>query len=149
MPDPRNPELSQQPRLRRHPRSAELDARVLDPTAAPTIQGLTHRPTVYVGRRLIVAKGPRLNDQVDILREVADALGWEANLTRESAKTKNLRVGVRTVEISARENTIDRAPDAWYLLQKARLHVKDDLERLSGVGLDHVVDTRPMLPDPF
>ena len=116
--------LASEPRLRRRPGGKDLDARILDPNSAPVVQGFPARPTIYVGNRLIVAKGERRQRQVDLLKEVARSLGWVVREDPEKARTKGLKVGVVTVSITAGKDSIDRAPDAWYLLQKARQHLK-------------------------
>src|SRR5262249_47783636 len=79
MPDRPQPRLAQEPRLRvgrPHPEEEVLDARILDPYSAPVVQGVSGRPTIYVGDRLIVAKGDRCQHQIDILKDVAKTLGW-------------------------------------------------------------------------
>jgi hypothetical protein len=141
MADHRHVPLASEPRLRHRPR-ADLDARILDPNSAPVVQGFPTRPTIYVGNRLIVAKGDRCQHQVDILKEVAKSLGWVAREDPEKARTKGLKVGVITVSITAGRDSIDRAPDAWYLLQKARQHLKrKHKDELSG--LDSTMSSTP------
>src|SRR6188472_172640 len=117
MPDRPEIRLARGPRPAHHERLAAADeARVLDPSVAPTVPGLSSEPTAYVGSRLMVAKGPKLDAQVALLKMVAQDIGWNADLNTEPAKARGLRVGVRTVEITTASPTVDRQPDAWYLL---------------------------------
>src|SRR5690242_11513566 len=101
MPDRRDRSLSGEPRLRRRGPDADLDARILDPTPAPVVQGFPTRPTIYVGTRLIVAKGDRREHQVQILKDVAKTLGWVVREDREKARFKDLDIGVVTVSLTA------------------------------------------------
>src|SRR5829696_3416408 len=149
MPDRPEPRLARGPHRSHHEGlAAGHDARVLDPSQAPVVPGVDPSPTAYVATRLMVAKGPRLDAQVALLQMVAQDIGWNVRVDREPAKARGLRVGVRTVQITTASPSVDRQPDAWYLLQKARLHVTD-LADLAGVGLDHLVSTRPYTPMPF
>ena len=64
----------------------------------------------------MVGKGAGFEERLAIVREVAASYDWDTRLTPEPRKARNLPLGVRTVEITARA-TASEAPDAWHLLQ--------------------------------
>ena len=114
MPDRPEPRLAHGPHPAHHQRlAAGDDARVLDPSQAPVVPGVSASPTAYLASRLMVAKGAKFDDQVALLQLVAQDVGWKVQVNREPAKARGLRVGVRTVQISTASPTVDRQPDAW------------------------------------
>ena len=56
---------------------AGLEGRVLDPATAITVKGVTPRPTVYVGPRLLISKSVDFDGALRVLRAVAEPLGWD------------------------------------------------------------------------
>ena len=116
-------------------------------TPVPRSPGVNANPTTYLASKLIVAKGPRYDEQVALLRKVALGLDWRVTEDGQSAKTRDLAIGVRTVTIKASSPDAERQPDAWVLLRRARRVAKPS--ELAGIGLDHVVSTRPYQPMPF
>jgi len=136
--------LAREPRPMRPEKLAAADARMVDPATSLRVDGVSGRPTAYVGTRLMIAKGGQVNEQLGLLREVAETLEWSVDLDLEPAKAEGLKLGVRTVTVGPASVNVDRVPDAWYLLQKARL-IKG-VHAMSGVGLDHVVSTRSVEP---
>src|SRR5690348_3947949 len=99
MPEPRNVPLAREPRMPHRDKLDAAGARVLDPSRAPVVDDVTARPTAYVADRLMIAKGPRLDEQVQLLRSAAETLGWTVRLNPEPAKARRLPLGVRTVGI--------------------------------------------------
>src|SRR5215212_1519318 len=101
MPDRPAPRLARGPHPAQHERLAALAGeRVLDSSQAPAVPGVSANPTAYVGSRLIVAKGPKFDAQVTVLQRVAQDIGWNVQVNRETVKARGLPVGVRTVEIT-------------------------------------------------
>ena len=107
MPDPRNVP----PRPRAAAASSPAPGCRVDARGSSTRRGARRRrgdgasPTAYVGDRLMVAKGDRLDDQVAAL--AAGRRGrWagRCRLDREPAKARGLPLGVRTVQISHGES---------------------------------------------
>lgn len=121
-----------------------VEARILDPNRSLPVEGSTPRPTAYVGTRLLIAKGPDLDAKLEMLREVAESVKWTVRLDREPVKARDLTLGIRTATIRALNNEVEKAPDAWFLLQKTRLLHGHDSVR--GISLDHVVSTRQIGP---
>src|SRR3954447_1390373 len=78
---------------------ATVQGRVLDPATAIVVQGVTPRPTVYVGPRLVVSKAVDVEDALEVLAYVAERLGWAVSLDPEDPRTEGLRHGLRTVTI--------------------------------------------------
>jgi hypothetical protein len=147
MPEPRNARLAREPRMLHRDALEAAGARILDPSRTPIVGDERARPTAYVANRLMVAKGERLQEQVQLLRAAAETLSWSVRLDPEPAKARNLPLGVRTVHIGGAQAGVLDPPDAWALLQTARhLHGRDALR---GVDLDHVVSTRPVEPNPW
>ena len=55
----------------------KVDGRVLHPSTALTVKGIVPRPTVYVGPRLLVSRGPRDEEAVNALGDLAGRFGWQ------------------------------------------------------------------------
>src|SRR5215470_12363672 len=133
MPEPRNVPLAREPRMPHRAHLEAAEARILDPERGPVVDGVKDRPTAYVGTRLMIAKGDRLDDHVALLQSAAESLGWQIRLETEPAKARRLPLGVRTVRISGPSTPVMQPPDAWALLQTARaLHGR---RAMSGVDL--------------
>ena len=96
------------------------------------------KPTAYVASRLMVAKSENTDRTLSFLREVAQSFGWSTELEPEDPRSRSLALGVRQIRLTADEHAVV-APDAWRLLQQARVQAGDDQTLLRGVGLDHVM----------
>ncbi len=59
-----------------------VQGRVLDPSTALTVKGVTPRSTVYVGPRLLVSRGPTDEASIRTLEGVAEGLGWSVTVSR-------------------------------------------------------------------
>ena len=89
MPDRPEPRLAHGPHPAHHQRlAAGDDARVLDPSQAPVVPGVSASPTAYLASRLMVAKGAKFDDQVALLQLVAQDVGWKVQVNREPAKAR-------------------------------------------------------------
>lgn len=136
-----DPELAARGR-QPHPRRLDtVRGRVLDPTRTPVTGLPPAHPTAYVRDRLMIDKR-KFDDLFPDLAEVATGHGWTLTPNRESAKTRNLPFGVRTVTLSAPRHR--RQPDAWQLLQYLRKEKGEDA--LRGIDLDHIVQTGAFQP---
>ncbi|MFT3873656.1 MAG: S8/S53 family peptidase [Nocardioides sp.] len=136
----------------------EYDGRVLDPSTAMALPGITPYATVYVGPRLLISTLFDVPLLLGRLREVAAGLGWSVSLdagVREPAEGRRRRgrmprtwsksgedIGVVGVNLSVTEGNgkAVQAPDGWILLQQARATFGNPMR---GVGLDHIVFLRP------
>jgi hypothetical protein len=116
MPEPRNVRLAREPRMPHRDAIEAAGARILDPSRAPVVGDEKARPTAYVANRLMVAKGERMQEQVQLLRSAAETLSWTVRLNPEHAKARNLPLGVRTVHIGGAQASVLEPPDAWALL---------------------------------
>ena len=56
-----------------------VNGRVLDPSTALVVKGVQPRSTVYVGPRLTISRALDFAETLDILRDVADELGWDVD----------------------------------------------------------------------
>ncbi|MEZ5096959.1 MAG: hypothetical protein R2731_13150 [Nocardioides sp.] len=114
--------------------------RLLDPTSAVPVDGITPRPTAYLGSNLLVDESAA--GTVQALAELAKSLRWELVLDREAQHTSLLDdsvVGVRRYVL--RQADGGSAPDAWILLQLARS--RQGLDALRGVSLEHLLLGHP------
>src|SRR5664280_3748888 len=133
-----------------------VDARLLNPQYAVTVDGVSPRSTVYVRSSLVVSRTDRAAT-VAMLDEVAASLGWQVTLdeshdgtrltyagrARARAHDSGAAVfGVSRLLISVLPNQAAASPDAWVLIQKAR--ALKGVEALRGVGLDHVLSSSPV-----
>ena len=109
-PTPRKP-LDRDPRPPRPDVIAAVEGRLLDPATAITVKGVTPRPTVYVGPRLVVSKAVDFEGALRVLRAVAEPLGWDVVPEPEDPRTAGLRFGVRAVRIVVASNRATIAPD--------------------------------------
>jgi len=140
-----------------------VQGRVLDPATALTVAGVEPRPTTYVGPALLIADD-RFADVFDTLQRAAGELGWvveedpnypppRVRVDDDGVPVRDQRTesglvaaaddgfapALRRVVISVQSRTAQNSPDAWALLQQARA-AADDLDALTGVGLDHVIE---------
>src|SRR5688500_15191273 len=129
--------------------------RVLDPATALQIEGVAPRPTAYVGPRLLVSRTD-FNRTLARLRKVAEKLGWAVDeegvdpetgepfddgaglsaaekrrLATQRRELAELRFGIRKLWITVASASATRAPDAWALLEHAR--VTYDFQLTKGV----------------
>jgi hypothetical protein len=118
---------------------AAADGRVLDPATATAIPGVHPRSTAYVGPRLLVSGAVDFDTALEVLRSVADSLGWTVDSEHEDPRTAGLRFGVRAVQVRVAPGRATPPPDAWTLLQQARAQL--GLDAVRGIALDHVIAT--------
>ena len=114
---------------------------MLDPATALFVEGVEPRPTVYVGPRLTISKSIDIDAAMEVLRQVAERLGWTVELEPEDRRLAQLKHGLRTVDIKLASDRAAIAPDGWTLLQQTRAQF--GVDSVKGVGLDHVVFTSP------
>src|SRR4051812_34344332 len=76
-----------------------VDGRLLDPATAIAVNGVVPRPTVYVGPRLVVSKAVNFDDALEVLRLVAEPLGWDVVPEDEDPRTAELEHGLRGIRI--------------------------------------------------
>ena len=107
-------------------------------------EGVTPRPTVYVGPRLLVSNRSTSPERSDVLRGVArtaSAGPWTSE-QRGPAHGEACASGCARSAVVRRLRPGAIAPDGWTLLQQARAQY--GVEPLRGVGLDHVVFSAPV-----
>jgi subtilisin family serine protease len=136
-----DPELATEGRQPNPTRIGAVRGRVLDPTRSPVTGLPPAHPTAYIRDRLMIDKR-RFDTLFPELEEVANEHGWTVTPNPESAKTRDLPFGVRTVTLSAPRHR--RQPDAWQLLQYLRK--SKGKAALRGIDLDHVVQTGAFTP---
>jgi len=136
-----DPELAAEGRQPNPTRIGAVRGRVLDPTRSPVTGLPPAHPTAYIRDRLMIDKR-RFDAVFPDLEEVANEHGWSVTPNPESAKTRDLPFGVRTVTLSAPRHR--RQPDAWQLLQYLRK--SKGKAALRGIDLDHVVQTGAFTP---
>ena len=138
--------LDRDPRPPRREVITSVQGRVLDPATALQVDGVDVRPTVYVEPRLVLSKSIDVDGAMKVLQDVAEQLGWTAELDPEDPRTARLRFGLRTVSLGLASGRTTTAPDGWVLLQQTRAQF--GVAAVRGVGLDHVVqpaiDPNPM-----
>ena len=69
--------LDRDPRPPHSATIAAVQGRLLDPATALVVDGVVPRPTVYVGPRLLVSKSIDVESAIEVLRYVAEPLGWD------------------------------------------------------------------------
>ena len=106
---------------------AAVEGRLLDPATAITVKGVTPRPTVYVGPRLVVSKAVDFEGALRVLRAVAEPLGWDVVPEPEDPRTAGLRFGVRAVRIVVASNRATIAPDGWIDYSRRARSWDDDI----------------------
>ena len=139
-PHPTRPTSRREPQV---PPAHVLDlvqGRVLDPSTALTVKGVTPRSTVYVGPRLLVSRGPTDEASIRTLEGVAEGLGWSVTVSRPKASVTRDEKGEVTFANTVWEQ-LDRRDDGRYF--------DDDAESAAGevVRLDlSVPTTEPRSP---
>jgi hypothetical protein len=114
--------------------------RVLDPSAVD-VPGLRPRSTLYFSRHLLVADSA--GDALAAVAELAKRYQWTIRLDERARHTTVLDgrpVGVQRYVLEQGDSAAP--PDAWLLLQQARLRA-GKVEALAGVSLEHVLDAHP------
>ena len=121
---------------------------MLDPATAISVKGVSPRPTVYVGPRLVVTKAVVVEARRLLAQRGPEPLGlWRS--TPEPRPASGAACGSAAPREVVASEQAALAPDAWTLLQQTR--AKFGLERSAGVGLDHVVfsKARDVESNPF